>query len=288
MFGMLLALALNRAFQTVQAFTTNVPPKYLQAAPAASATVAKVDGVEIKAKDVEDMLWQWRGADAVREMVEFQVVKAEADRRGISVTPAEIEVKLAEQLKGFVEQVPGKDVDDSLQLQGFTRSRAYMRVNRELLLEKMAGSDFHEADFVKISAITIKPVDGKTLEQAIAEADVAYAKLQKGSKWAEVLATTTADPGVLQAGGLLGWRRIKIFPESVAKEFETMTAGAYTKPTQTTAGVQIFRLELKGDKAPSEEVANLKSAYLAGQMQQLEKDLRTKAKIESYTPAKKS
>ncbi len=287
MFGFVLAVALNRALQVAQPFLAYVPPRLLQGAPSPDQSVAKVDGVEIKAKDVQDLLWQWRGADAVRELVEFQIVKAEAERQGIKVASEEIEAKLAESLKSFTDQMPGKDVDDALQLQGFTRSRAYLRVTRQVMLEKIAGKDFHEADYVKVSAITIKPGEGKTLEQAITEADGDYTKLKAGTKWGTVLATTTIEPTILENGGLLGWRRYKIFPESTVKEFATLKAGQFTKPTQTTAGVQIFRLEGKGDQAPSEQVAELKNAFLVGAMQTLEKELRAKAKVESYQPAKK-
>ncbi len=285
MFGFLLALSIF--LQTAKPFLAEVPTKYLEPAPPAARTVATVDGVEIKAKDVEDYLWQWRGADAVREMVEYQVVKAEADRRRVTVTAAEIELKLADSLKAFTEQQPGKDVDDALQLQGFTRSRAFLRLTRQALLEKIALQNWKASDFVKVSAITIKPGTGKTLEQALADGKAAYEKLTKGVKWDAVLATTTSDPQVLQDGGLLGWRSLHIFPDSTVAEMTPMKAGQVTKPVQTTAGVQIFRIEAKGNQVPSEQVDELRAQFLAGRLPALEKELRDKAKIVSYTPAKK-
>jgi len=285
MFAFLLPLAF--ALQTAKPFLMEVPGKYLQPAPQASQTVATVDGVEIKAKDVEDLLWQWRGNDAVRELVEYQIVKAEADKRGIKITPADVELKLNDTIKSFNDQQPGKDVDEALQTQGFTRSRAYLRLSRQVMLEKMALADFKPANYVEVSAITIKPGEGKTIEQAVAEAKTAYEKLQKGGKWKDVLASTTSDANIVGNEGRLGWRAMTIFPESTVAEMKPLKAGAYTKPVQTTSGVQIFRIEAKGDQIPSEKAEDLKQQYLAGAMAQLDKELHAKAKWTGYTPAKK-
>src|SRR3978361_1648764 len=133
MFGTIFAIALSHALQTAKPFIADIPPRLMEAGPVPTRTVAKVDGVEIKAKDVEDLLWQWRGYEAVDELVGYQVVKAEAERRGVTVTAAEIEAKIAEQMKGFADQMQG-DPDEALLKLGFTRSRAYIRVKHDLLL----------------------------------------------------------------------------------------------------------------------------------------------------------
>lgn len=278
----MLPLAICLAFLQA-AFAPRIPAGLAPKGVDPGKVVASVDGVPILAKDVEAYLWDWRGSEIVQEMVEMQIVDAEAARRKVSVTQAEIEAKVEQTLKEAEAQLqPGTSLDAQLRQSGFTRNRIYLRVQRQLLLEKMALGAFVPGDYLRVSAITYKPAGELTIEKALTKADEAYKQLLKGTPWPNVLAGSTSVPEVLQTGGQIGWRKIRIFPESVVAEMRTLKVGQFTKPAQTTAGVQIFRVDGKGWELRSEELKQLQEAYLQGAVPSLEIELRKKAKIVPY------
>lgn len=278
----MLPLAICLALAQV-AFQVQIPPVYAPTAVAPDKVVGSVDGVPIYAKDVDAFLWQWRGSEAVQEMIEIQVVAAEAKKRNVAVSQSEVESKVAEALKEAASQLqPGISLDAQLLSGGFTKSRIYLRVQRQLLLEKMAVAGFSAGDYVKVSAITYKPAGDLTIEKALTKADEAYKLLTKGSTWQTVLAGSTSVPEIVQSGGQLGWRKTRIFPDSVVAEMKTLKVGQFTHPAQTTAGVQIFRVDAKGWDLRSEELKQLQAAYLQSAVPALEADLRSKAKIVPY------
>lgn len=272
-------------FQQAQSvIKLDLPAKYQVARPAPDAVVGRVNGTVIRARDVEDLLWQWRGSEAVTELIEYELVRAAAAKAEVTATEAEIDDRLERSIKELEPSLQGRPVDEALLAMGFTRSRAYLRVRADVLLEKMALKSFRPEDFIKVSAITVTPGNGITLEGAIQAADEAYAKLKAGSEWRDVLATTTPDERILQSGGLVGWRRLRLFPESVAKEIATLKPGSYTKPAQTTSGVQIFRIEAKPSEATPEQMNELRQTYLAAETAMIRQRLRNEAKIENFRP----
>src|SRR4051812_8911494 len=74
------AVALALAAQAGNSPVNDIPAKYRTTPPAAGAAVARVNGVEIKAGDVESLLWDWRGFDAIQDLVSYQMIKAEAQK----------------------------------------------------------------------------------------------------------------------------------------------------------------------------------------------------------------
>ena len=81
-------LGLHFVAQTV-AFQLSVPT--LNKAPTPDTVLAKVNGIAIRAKDVEDLLWDVRGEEILNDVMFYQVAKMEADKLGIVVTNAEVE-----------------------------------------------------------------------------------------------------------------------------------------------------------------------------------------------------
>ena len=235
---------------------SDIPGKYLVPAPKPTEVVAKVDGVEIKASDVQDLLWQWRGQEAVADMISYQVIKNAATKETVSVPDAEVEKAMGEQLAQFTpEMLQGKTVDQYLLEQGFTKSRLWIRIKTELLLNKIVAKDFKPEDYVKISTIVVRPesTSTKALTDAAKKADLFYDMLGKGDSWEKVLNLSTTDPRTLESKGLVGWRRMDAFPAIVQTEFKTLKAGQSTKPTQTSNGFQIFRIEAYGKDAKGKD-----------------------------------
>lgn len=115
------------------------------------------------------------------------------------------------------------------------------------------------------------------------EAKGIIAKLDKGEKFSE-LAKVSRDPGSKDKGGELGWSApnsyVKPFGEALAK----LKKGEYTKmPVKTDFGFHVIQLD---DSRPANPPAfeqvkpQLQQRAAQQQIEQLVKDLRTKAKVD--------
>lgn len=248
-------LFVSFAFQT-----SGVPAKYLATAPAKDKVLAKVNGAPITAGDVEDFLWQWRGQEATSDLIGMKVMMAAAAKAKVTVTDKEIEDAMQTQIANLTPQVTkGLSPDDFMLSMGFTRSRSWIRIKTELLLNKLAALDFKPAQYIKVSTIVIKPEGPTTaaLSNAAKKADLFYDKLIKGESWESVLQLSSTIQGVIDSKGSVGWRTIDAFPQEVRSEFNQVKVGGYTKPVQTQNGFQIFRIDMFGKDAKE---ADLKEA----------------------------
>lgn len=275
--------ALFAALALVQSPVDDLPAKYRVAPPGPQTAVARVNGVEITAGDVESLLWDWRGADAIQDLISYQIVKSEAKKQNVDVSEQDVENSIDTFLKEAPKQMrPGASLADYLASQGMTRSRLYMRFRTQLLLQKLVERSFDPKKLVKVDTIVFRPASAQTtdLEAAIRKANDAFARLQKGETWDAVLASTTENPQVRASKGLLGWRDLSIFPASVQKELLSLKPGGITKPAQTEVGIQIFRLEALGESATKEEIKDARAAYLGSSFQPLLERLRKEAKID--------
>jgi parvulin-like peptidyl-prolyl isomerase len=143
-------------------------------------------------------------------------------------------------------------------------------------------TEFHPADFVKVSMLLVKPKtqEPSDVATAFSEASGYYAQLLKGDAWEKVLSQSKQDPQVIQTKGLIGWRPISAFPATGQVELKALKVGQYTHPVQTQFGVQIFRLEATGVTAPASELQDLKEKYAEGQRSGTLSRLRGAAKIQ--------
>jgi foldase protein PrsA len=272
-----------------QASLLDVPARYLPTAPARDQVVARVNGVEVKAQDVEKLLWSWRGNEVLQDVVSAMLIQQEAQRVGAQVSDEEVEAELQAQLRGFEQQLQGQaPLDQALMDQGFPRSRLYLRIHTQMLADKIALRQFDPAEFVSISTIVIQPESeqASAVALAISRAEEVYQKLQGGLPWAEAVAQATTNEAVRKNDGFLGWRQLSLFPQSARAEFATLRIGGVTKPVQTDNGIQIFRLEKLGRDASEEERVELREAYLSSARQALVQRLRSEAKIEKLLPVK--
>lgn len=263
----------------------DVPAKYLVPAPNPSKVIAKVDGVEIKASDVEALLWEWRGQEATADLISYQVIKNAAKKEQVDVPDEVVQKELDRQLSLFTADVlQGKTVDEYLMTQGFTRSRLWIRIKTELLLNKIAAKDFKAAEYIKISTIIVKPDSTSTaaLTNAAKKADAFYEMLKKGDAWEKVLSLSTSDLQTLNAKGLVGWRKADALPPNVLQEVATLKAGGITKPVQTQNGFQIFRIEMFGKEAKGDDLLAAEGIHAASNKVAIARKIQAAAKIEKF------
>lgn len=282
------AFALFLALLVPPSSAHGLPDRYLPAKPAPDAVIAKVNGEEIRAKDLESLIWQWTAQQAATEVVTHMLVRQDAVAQGVSVTDEQVEAALNERMEVARRQVPtGQTLEQVMRDSGLTRSRLYLRVKTDLLMEGVITKSFSASNFVRVSTIIV-PIENAQIEalgKAIRTAQGAYDRLKKGDKWDDVLAATTTNENVLQSKGLLGWRELTAFPAPVQEELKSIQIGDVTKPAQTQNGIQLFRLEGRGVNASKDEVAELRKMVLQGGRERYLNGLRSKARIEwTYNP----
>jgi parvulin-like peptidyl-prolyl isomerase len=280
------AIALALA-QGPGSITGDIPAKYRMPVPGANAPVARVNGVEIKASDVESVLWEWRGFDAIQDLISYQVVRAEAQKLRIDVSEKEVEDAMDAGLRDMQSKLePGKSLDLALLETGFTRSRLFLRYRTEALLNAIVARSFNPKSLVKVSTISFH-IDNEqvsSVSDAISKASAAYGRLKKGDSWDAVLASATNIPQVLKSKGLLGWRDLSAFPATVRTELEQLAPGGITKPAQTTSAIQIFRLEADSKTAKPEDLVEMRNTYINASKKPLLDRLRKEAVIERLYP----
>lgn len=263
-------------------FKADLPAKYVVTPPAADRVLARVDGVEIRASDVAPFLWEWRSDEILTDLISYQMAKAEAAAKGVKVTQEAIEAEVDLQIDQVRSSLqPGQTAEQSLSDQGFPRSRLYLRVVTQLLIDGIVMRQFDPKEYVSVSTIVIKPVDEQaaSLSIALKKAEDAYSRLQGGEAWETVLASF-ADPTGKPSGGPVGWRPLTAFPDTIRAELQTLGPGKVTKPAQTSNGIQIFRLDRPGSAAQGLELDQLKATYVQGARQSYAKQLRERVKIE--------
>jgi len=278
------------ALQSVQ--TLHVPSNYLTQKPSLETVLAKVDGVPIKANDVERLLWDWRGYETMQDLITYQLIHARAAKLSIVVTPAEIQKAFDDIVKEQSAHLPaGQDFDTFLRQQHNPKSRLFMQVESNLLLSRIVDKQFNPSEFFKVSTLIFKPKtkNGSDILEAAGKAQDAYNRLVKGEDWSKVMNTSSQDPLLVQNKGLLGWRRLDAFPADTAEELKKLKPGGLTKTVETDNGIQLFRLEAVGTSVTGTELAELRQLYEQNAKGKLIEGLEKAAKVERFygAPTKK-
>ncbi len=279
-----LAVALTIAFQQATAFL-DVPKSLLKTPPATNQVLARVNGQEIKASDVEAMMWEWRKADVVNDLITYAIVKNAAAKLNVSTGDEEVFKEVQALLDGIKQALPqGQTLQQAMEQEGTAPSRIFIRVKTEILLRKMILTGFQQKDYVKISTIVIKAASASSADVKVAleKADKTYGRLTGGEDWDLVLLSVTDDEKARSSRGMVGWRPVALFPETVRKEMDSVKKNGYTKPAQTQNGIQVFRINAHGKDATAAELQELQESYVAGQRSQVMAKLRADAKVEKF------
>lgn len=268
----------------LQAAASDLPAKYLAPKPKPETVIARVNGLPIRASEVDKYLWNWRAYEALQDLITYRMLQTEAKKIGLTVTDDQVEKKLQEQLKQIESALqPGTKLSQSLLEQGFPKSRLYLRTKTQMMLDGVALASFKPEEYVDVSTIIIKPKSEQATDvaDAIKQAQSAFDELKKGALWDTVLKRFHTEAQIVQSHGRIGWRKLQAFPESVSKEIAGLQKGGITNPAQTTNGIQIFRIERKGKDATGDILADLKNQYLAGSKQSTLDRIRRENKVEN-------
>ena len=244
--------------------------------------LATVNGVAIDDAEASALLRATYGRTVADDLVRRAVVRQEAKNRKIVIVPTLLNQKYAEQIQAIKKAIPpGADIEAALRTKSLSRARLRVLIETEMLLEQIALADFKPDRFLKVSTILIIPKSKSTsdLGDAIKLGDAAYAKLAKGDEWAKVLMETVSDPNLRIRDGLIGWREASNLPAEARDTLIKGPVGTYTKPVQTSYGVQIFRLDAPLGKATGPDLAELKKNYSEAMRGSTMAKLMAKAKV---------
>ncbi|MEJ5171296.1 MAG: peptidylprolyl isomerase, partial [Fimbriimonadales bacterium] len=210
-------------------------------------------------------LCDWRGAEVLNDSISFRTVLAYARKEGVSVTTDEIREELNKQLGEVLQGEPkGGDIEARIRREGFPRSRLWLRVHSQLLVDKMLLRAFDPSQFVKVSTLVVRTAsdDAEAVAAAASKAKDLFDRLGKGLRWEDALKEVTEDSRVLSTGGSIGWKLLSAFSTSTGAELRSMRPGGITKPSLTANGFQIFRLDALGSEAKGAELDQLRALYL--------------------------
>ncbi len=274
---------------------------YLPDAPTSSTVLAKVNGVSIKASDVDNLLWDWAGRGILEDLILFQLIKDKADKVKVSVSQEEVQKAFDKQIGEIQKQVPaGQQLETFIREKGFPKSRLYLHLQADLLMTKIVDQNFKQTDYINVSTLLVVPkskqqtattptpgpaptppeVTPADKQEAAGKATDIYNRLVKGEDWDKVLQSSEQSPQAVQTHGALGWRAVAAFPALTQAEFKTLKVHGYTKPIETPNGLQIFRIEGFGPSADAASLETLKKEYEGRAKQSLAQELQKGAKIE--------
>jgi hypothetical protein len=266
---------------------SSIPAKYMPPTPPPSKVVVVVNGIKVVEKDVAPLLWATYSPTITDEIISYLVVKAEAKKQSVHVSPKAIEAEVEKQIErteaGIAAQpskYPGMTADQLLLENGISKPLLYMTAEAHLLTRSLILQKFNAAEFVKVATVIVRPKSdlASDVGDAAKKADTAYTELMQGGQWDQVLKTFADERGV-EMHGVLGWRLANVFPASVQEEMKHLKVGGYTKPAYTPYGFQIFRLDMRGTEAKGADLDRLREEYAKEDEARFIAQLRKEAKI---------
>lgn len=279
----IVSLIVALAFTGVQERLAGVdlPMSILTKAPERGSAVVKVDGQPITVDEIQALLYDWKRDEVVSELIDDRIIRAAAAKQNLVATDADLQQAYDKLMVSITQSLPpGTTIDQAMAQQHLTKSLLWLRIRSEFLLRKLILKTLVKDDFVKISTMVVKPASPDTGEvrKALNKADTLYKRLQLNESWEKVFASSDHSPN--DRSGLVGWRTLKAFPETVQKELVGLKKGQFTRPAQTSNGIQIFRLEAIGRQMTADEQEELENAYFAGKSVAYLNELRKAAKVE--------
>lgn len=266
----------------VTAFQGSLPDAIRPKSPAPEKVVATVNGVEIHASDILPLLWDWRGQEVTQDVITFQLLVGEAKKANIVVPTEEIDKKFAERLEEMKQKAPpGTDVESALRQQGFPKSRLYLRVHTEMLVDRLALLDFRPENYFKV-AIAVYQTNPKKpdLTAPATRAKAAYDQLTKGAAWMAVVRGSDLDASRKASAGSIGWRGYDLFPEANRTEIRGLKSNQFSKPFSVEGAHIILRAEKLGTQATPAELDEIRKQFLDQNRTTVMQRIQSAAKIE--------
>lgn len=249
--------------------------------PQGDEVVATVDGVAIKAKDVDKALWDWYSSDVVEEMVVNQMVAGALKKEGVKLDQKDVDAFLQRLLdEAKASYPPGSNFEAELKKQGLPKSRLAARAATEVGLRQLTEARFKPADFRKVAWLMVKPAAAGEDQMAAARKNAEEAlELLKTTPWADVVKARSHDKNSALREGELGWFALSELPADVRDAMKPLGAGTHTGVLESQGVLSIYRVIAVGPP-PDAELETVKASFVARNLSKVFQEVRAKAKIE--------
>lgn len=262
-----------------------------------TAVVAVVGGQNITKGELMKTLWDWMAPSMLDEYINYKTIMFAAAKRGIKVTPADIQKQMEEAKKSFP---PGDTIESMLAKSKVTLARVKagmaMKTAMDKIMEKdnaPAASDY--ADYIKARHILVNVAklapDAKEADKTKADAD-AKAKAEKiiaeikgGKSFEDAAKEYSDDPGSKERGGDLSWfTKGRMVPEFSEAAFK-LPVGQISEPVKSPFGYHIIQVTKTGKSATGADKTELKKMIMDSKSQTLMRStfdkIRDEAKVKN-------
>lgn len=234
--------------------------------------LATVNGAPITKGELTKMLWSWSAPNHLQFLINQKMVWQAANKAGVTISPAEMKVKIDE----LIKKSGAPNLDYILAQSGQTRQQFLAMRKLSFLAEKIVAktitvTDAEYAEYAKAQHILVRfPSDEKDKtkaeEIAKAKADEIYAKAKAGEDFAKLADEYSDDPANsrdgVKHGGYLDWfTRGRMVPDFEKTAF-AMKPGEISEPVKTFYGYHIIKLIKLGKDATDAEKQELKKMII--------------------------
>lgn len=260
------------------------PKDKLLEVPGSEKIIAKINGKDLRASEVNQMLWDWFGNQTMQIMIGSTMVEDAAKKVGVTVAHEEVIAAVETQVAGFRSSLPeGRSFEDHLRLHGLSYTKIYLQTRTDLLAKKIALKDFKPEEVRQLSHILIlfKGSTEKDKEDARIKAMQAYNTFMGGETWDNVVTTYSEDISTKQNAGRLGYVAMIELPENARDTVLNLDNWQITQPIEADFGYVIFRMDKKNPPTGN-EIEAAKTAFLSRRMRIIYNEINDNSKVETF------
>lgn len=220
------------------------------AEPQGEGAVAFVDGRAVRWRDLQPILIELAGTEALGEIVLDRRLAEEARKRGITIVTADLDRE-----RRLLRQTLSDNPSDALRLLGELRRRQGLGphrfedfLRRNAILRKLVQNDVHPD--LKAARQTFEFVHGEKREARIimvpklAEARGILDRFRAGGSFSELAVNHSTDPSAAR-GGLLSpvSRADPTYPATIREVLWSLEIGDVSRPLIVEGGIALLQLE---------------------------------------------
>ena len=251
-------------------------------APTGNTVAATVNGKDITVGDVQQLLWDWKAAPVVDELIWVVMIEDAAKKAGVIAGEKEVSDMVDSVLGQVKKRLPaGRTIEEDLHNNGSSMHRLTLEARMQVLVKNMALKDFKPAELRRVSRIVIKPktldLIGKT--DAKKRSDELNEKLKRREDWNALVLTYSDDTQTKATNGSIGWVQPSDLRDTVRPAVLALKAGETTSTIEQDGEYIVFKVDALGPPTGS-ELERVQSQIVARNIQNLYQEIEKNAKVE--------
>ncbi|MFC5702745.1 peptidylprolyl isomerase [Cohnella faecalis] len=210
--------------------------------------VGSVNGVSITKNQLYDAMAATAGEQTLNNLIQEELVKQEAQKKGIVISDKEVEAEIAKIKKRFPSE---SDFEAALQQSGLTLEDLKKQLSMQLRIFKLLEPRVKVTDeevkqyFEANKASFDQPEEVRAshiLVSTKAEADEIMKQLKAGADFAKLAKEKSIDEGSKNAGGDLGFFGKGVMVLEFEKAAFSLKVGELSEPLKTQFGYHIIKV----------------------------------------------